>query len=269
VLNLKVIVSAGPCEDDIARCLASIRAQRYADWHALVTVDPCGDRTVERAVEAAGGDSRIDIQSNAVRMFSMANLIEGVRRSRAEPDDVIVVLDGDDWFYDDASLDTIARTYARHDCWMTYGSWISNDPLHRGMPRGLWPPYPDETVDFRNALWLHTAVRTWKKWLWDLIDDQDFRDETGEYFRVTEDQASMLPMLEMSGTRRARHIPDILMVYNRTTPHACGKVRRAEMLRNAERLRHRRSYERLSARPEAADRPRRPGSTPGVSRSSA
>jgi len=249
VLNLKLIVSAGPCEADIARCLESVLAQRYTAWRALVTVDPCGDRTVERALASAGGDPRIDIQANDARMFSMANLVEGVRRSRAEPDDVIVVLDGDDWFRDDTSLDTIARTYARTDCWMTYGSWISNDPEHQGMPRGLWPPYPDETVDFRHALWLHTAVRTWKKWLWDLIDDHDFRDENGEYFRVTEDQASMLPMLEMSGTRRAQHIPDVLMVYNRTTPHACGKVRRDEMLRNAELLRRRRPYARLSSRP--------------------
>jgi len=27
----------------------------------------------------------------------------------------------------------------------------------------------------------------------------------------------MLPMLEMSGTDRARHIPDVLMIYNRIT----------------------------------------------------
>ena len=101
-LNLKIIVSAGPCEADIARCLASIRAQRFGDWRAMVTIDPCGDRTLDRAVEVASGDPRIEIRSNPVRMFSMSNLIEGVRRSRAEADDVIVVLDGDDWFYDRA-----------------------------------------------------------------------------------------------------------------------------------------------------------------------
>jgi len=181
----------------------------------------------------------------------MANLIAGISRSGAAPDDVIVVLDGDDWFIDDTALDTIAATYARHDCWMTYGSWISNDPEHHGMPRGMWPAYAAETVNFRGAEWRHTAVRTWKKWLWDLIDDRDFRDDAGDYFRVTEDQACMLPMLEMSGTARARHIPDVLMVYNRLTPHACGKIRREEMLRNAALLRRRPPYQRLDARPGA------------------
>ena len=123
----------------------------------------------------------------------MINLIDGVRRSGSAAEDVIVVLDGDDWLYDDAALETIAGTYARHDCWMTYGSWMSNDPAHTGMQRGLWPAYADDVVDFRRATWLHTAVRTWKRWLWQRIDDRDFRDDDGLYFTVTEDQASAKP----------------------------------------------------------------------------
>jgi hypothetical protein len=59
-------------------------------------------------------------------------------------------------------------------------------------------------------------------------------------------------MLEMSGTARARHIPDVLMVYNRTTPHACGKVAYAEMTGNAAWLRSRPPYAPLVRRPEPA-----------------
>ena len=94
MLELKLIVNAGPCEDYIEQCLASVRAQRYPAWRAIVTVDPCGDATFHRARAAAGRDARIDIHLNARRMFSMANLITGIRRSEASPDDVIVVLDG-------------------------------------------------------------------------------------------------------------------------------------------------------------------------------
>ena len=252
MVNLVIVVNAGPCQDDIARCLGSIRAQRYSRWRAMVTIDPCGDATFDRALAAAAGDPRFDIRLNEQRQFSMANLVAAISRSGASSEDVIVVLDGDDWLSSDRTLDTIAATYARFDCWMTYGSWISNDPSHQGMPRGLWPAYPDDTEDFRRAEWLHTAVRTWKRWLWDLIDDRDFRDERGDYFRVTEDQACMLPMLEMSGTARARHIPDVLMVYNRMTPHACGKIRRDEMQRNADLIRRRPPYHRLAARPSVS-----------------
>jgi hypothetical protein len=88
-------------------------------------------------------------------------------------------------------------------------------------------------------------VRTWKKWLWDLLDDRDLRDENGQYLRVTEDQAVMLPMLEMSGTCRAKHIPTILMVYNRANAFSCDKTKRHELRRNEAYIRSKAAYARL------------------------
>ncbi len=250
--ELRVIVNCGPCEDYIANCLGSLKEQTFQRWEAFVTVDACQDRTYDHAVAAAGGDSRIHIVENTQRLYSMRNLIAGVDRSRARPDDVIVVLDGDDTLATPEAFDIVTSTYNRTSCWLTYGSWISNDPEHTGMPRGLWPSYPEGETRFREIVWLGTALRTWKKWLWDLIDPRDFLDRDGRFLRVTEDQAAMLPMIEMSGTERARHIPDVLMIYNRTTPHACGKVAYAEMLANAAWLRTKPPYPKLKERPAEA-----------------
>jgi glycosyltransferase involved in cell wall biosynthesis len=249
---LKLVINCGPCEEYIGACLTSVRAQTYSNWRAYVTIDHCGDRTGEAASLASDGDERIEIARNCTRVYAMQNLINGIHRSLAAPDDVIVVLDGDDWFATEHALEIIASTYERHDCWATYGSWLSNDTSHSGMPRGLWPAYDPGTTDFRLAPWLGTAVRTWKKWLWDLIDDRDLRGANGDYFRVTEDQASMLPILEMCGVARARHIEDVLMIYNRTTPHACGKLRYQEMLANCAYLRSQRPYSRVHDRPACA-----------------
>lgn len=250
--HLKLIINCGPSEEYIGACLSSVRRQNYRNWEAYVTVDPCGDDTPLAAHDASAGDQRFHVYNNPVRLYAMCNLINGIERSQAAPEDVIVVLDGDDWLATDKALEVIAATYERHDCWGTYGSWVSNDSTHTGLPRGQWPPYPDSTTDFRHAQWLGTALRTWKKWLWDLIDDGDFRDGNGKYFRVTEDQAAMLPILEMCGTSRARHMPEVLMVYNRTTPHACGKIRYQEMLANAALLQERPPYPRLQHRPKPA-----------------
>jgi hypothetical protein len=185
-------------------------------------------------------------------MYSMHNLAAAMDRCRAIPDDVAVVLDGDDTLATPEALSIVAGVYAQTDCWMTYGSWISNDPAHHGMPRGLWPAYQDGENRFRELPWLGTALRTWKKWLWDLIDPRDFRDAEGEWLRYAEDQATMLPMLEMSGTEHARHIADVLMIYNRTTPHACGKVAYREMTGTAAWLRTRPAYAKLARRPDRA-----------------
>lgn len=256
---LKVIVNCGPCEHFIARCFDSLRSQSHCAWQAFVTIDPCGDRTWERAVAARGRDPRIRIHANRKRLFAMRNLIAGVERSGRNPEDVIVVLDGDDWFATPRALRIVHETYAQHDCWMTYGSWIADELHWHGMQRGMWPAYAAGTTDFRNAEWHGTALRTWKRWLWWRIHDRDFRDAAGTYFKVTEDRAAMLPMLEMSGTAKARHIPEALMVYNRSNPHACGKTRYDEMLANARYLATRRPYARLSTQqcwisPLAGDR---------------
>jgi hypothetical protein len=222
-------------------------ARTFRGWEAYVTVDPWDDMTAREATLARDGDPRIRIHRNAERQYSMVNLMRGIRRSTARPDDIIVVLDGDDWLATDDALRIVHDTYVRFDCWMTYGSWASD----REDGQGAWPAYPEDVSDFRSHTWLGTALRTWKRWLWDLIDDRDFRDASGKYFCVTEDQAVMLPMLEMSGTRRARHIPDVLMIYNRTSPFACAYTCRDQMLANEAYIRTRPPYARLKEKPDA------------------
>jgi len=241
----RIITNCGPAEAYIARCIVSIREQSVGDFTAHITIDPCGDATFARAVEAAGGDGRFDIVANERRMYAMHNLVHGIARSGSDAEDVIVVLDGDDCFATAEALAVIGDAYVRHDCWLTYGSWVA-DPIDFGEVEpfgyGRWPAYPEGTTDFRSGFWLGTAVRTFKRWLWNLVDDDDLRDDDGAYYRIVEDQACMIPMLEMATTRRARHIAEVLMRYNRANPHNVGRVMAEEMRATAARIRAKRPY---------------------------
>ncbi|HEY0157929.1 MAG TPA: glycosyltransferase family A protein [Thermoanaerobaculia bacterium] len=240
---LKIVVNCGLCEDYIGPCLQSLQMQSWFHWQAIVTVDRVGDRTYERAIETAGGDPRIVVTRNRRRLYPMENILNAIRRSEAEAEDVIVILDGDDWFITDRALERIAFEHADEDCWMTYGSWISNSREHPGR----WPAYRDG-ADFRTSPWLGTAVRTWKRWLFDLIADQDLRDRDGRYFRIGEDVACMFPMLEMATTRRARHIEEPLILYNRNSHHDPKRRLKNEGLRNVADLRARPRYAPLAGK---------------------
>jgi glycosyltransferase involved in cell wall biosynthesis len=248
----KIIVNCGASQDFIGRCLASVRAQTCSTWNAYVTVDPCGDDTCARAVEAAGGEPRIHVLANHARRYSMANLVDAIRRSDAAPEDVIVTLDGDDWFAGNDSLQIIADAYERFDCWLTYGSWLSVKLAPSGQPHGCWPAYPEETVDFRSHPFLGTAVRTWKRWLWDHLHDDDLRDDRGDYVRVSEDKLVMIPLLEMCGTARARHIATPIMIYNRIVDYTVGDPFAEERERNAALIADRQPYPRLIEKTLAA-----------------
>lgn len=261
--KLKIIINCGACENWIGKCLRSLRSQTYKVWEAFVSVDPWGDRTLAKALEAKDGDGRVHVQGNETRLYSTANLVEAIRRSEPDSEDIIVQLDGDDWLLTRRALEIIVDTYRKTDCWLTYGSWISSiraaaaGPGSNGTaasldwPRfhGRWPAYPEDTRNFRRAEWLATSVRSWKKWLWDLVDDSDLRDQDGRYFTVAQDHAIMFPMLEMSGTNRARHISEILMVYNVENPNRCENTQPRAQIDNAVHIRARRPYERLRRPP--------------------
>jgi glycosyltransferase involved in cell wall biosynthesis len=246
--EFKIIINCGPCQDFIGQCISSVRSQSLASWEAYVTADATTDATYKRALAAAGSDSRIHVHRNRTRRYSMYNHIRSIRRSQAAPEAVIATLDGDDWFSDDHALRQIADAYEMHDCWVTYGSWLSNVPNRQGRRDGLWPGYPDGDVDFRRHRFLGTAVRTWKKWLWDHLRDEDLRSETGEYVRVSEDQIIMIPLLEMAGTARARHIPAPIMTYNRLIRYPADESVAQEGLRNGDLIDRRAPYRRISVK---------------------
>jgi glycosyltransferase involved in cell wall biosynthesis len=260
--QLKIIVNCGPCERWIGKCIRSLRSQSFKHWEACVTVDPCGDRTLMEAIAAKNGDQRVSVHANQQRLYSTANLARAIPRSGAKSNDIIVQLDGDDWLNNRHALQIIVETYRRTDCWLTYGSWISSiraaelnaGPNGNGSqfdwPRfhGRWPAYPESTRGFRQYEWLATSLRTWRKWLWDLIDDADLRDQHGNYFTVAQDHAIMFPMLEMSGTERARHVSDVLMVYNVQNPNRCEETQPIAQIENAIYLRNRKSYKRVGER---------------------
>jgi glycosyltransferase involved in cell wall biosynthesis len=229
-----------------------VRAQTLSTWDAYVTVDPCGDDTHARAIHAAAADPRIHVRANDRRRYSIANLVDAIRESRAAPEDVIVTLDGDDWFAGNESLQIIASAYQQFDCWVTYGSWLSVKLAPSGQPHGRWPAYPDGTVDFRGHPFLGTAVRTWKRWLWDHLRDDDLRDESGAYVRVSEDKLVMIPLLEMCGTPRAHHIATPIMIYNKIVDYAIGDLFAEERERNSALIARRPPYARLAAKTYAA-----------------
>jgi hypothetical protein len=86
-------------------------------------------------------------------------------------------------------------------------------------------------------------VRTWKRWLWNLVRDSDLRDDSGAYFRIAEDRAIMLPLLEMSGTKHACHIATPLMEYNQRGCYSSDELGAAS--KNLQILRRRLPYAQL------------------------
>jgi hypothetical protein len=81
--------------------------------------------------------------------------------------------------------------------------------------------------------------------LWKHIDQKDFLDENGEYYKMSYDQAMMLPMLEMA-SEKIYYVPKILHVYNRSNPLNVDKIKEKEQFLTMHRIRKKKEYQRLS-----------------------
>ena len=223
---LILLINCRSCAEWIIPCLQSVQEQSVWNWQAFITVEPSTDDMARRAEEFTRTDSRFSVKVNNRRKYSLANQVSAISRSGSDPEDVIISLDGDDRFITKDALKIIADAYSDPNVWMTYGSWVS--PGKFGEKAGMWPAYPEETTDFRNSRWLGTAVRTWKRWLWDRLPDKQLRDADGNYFRIAEDRVIMIPLLEMCGTEHARHIGEPLMEYNQVSNYDECAVRESE-----------------------------------------
>jgi GT2 family glycosyltransferase len=91
---------------------------------------------------------------------------------------------------------------------------------------------PSQSAPIRVQAWNMSPLRSFKKFLFDAIDRQEFIDENGRYFRVTWDQAIMFPIVEMCGVGKCHFVPESFYYYRMhdNNDHAKGiaEQKRAE-----------------------------------------
>lgn len=230
--RLHVIVPARDCMPFLPRCLESIAAQTHRDFTVTVIDDASEDaaqaRYVERFCIAQGWRPML----NATRQGKMANLWEAQKLVTVDPDDAVVVVDGDDSLTPDA-LAVLSAAYDDPECWMTWGSFVYDpDPEHWDNPAAPYPPEVAEARAYRRHNVLFGHPMTWRRFLWDRLTLHDLTGRDGDWFRASIDSAFMFPLMELAGTH-TRYLPDVIYRYNHTNPlshvHLPGNAERAQL----------------------------------------
>ena len=234
-LKFQIMVVGGPAEDYIERCLESIHIQEYPNWSAQVILDPVGDKTYERALRFQTDQMKIKL--NETRNYSVANFLEASRLLNPQDDDVLIMIDADDWLAGPNTLDIVKRYYdGIPELLVTHGSWVPY-PL-RNVPHNNVPYSEEDFQDLRKVWWRASHLRTCKHKVWKCINLESLKDPLGKYFRVAWDLAIMYPMLEMAGYRRVKWIQEILYVYNQETPFSDDKQNKQLQADTAEHIKN-------------------------------
>lgn len=214
-----IVISTYNSERFIARCLDSTK-QDYSNYEVVVVDDCSTDNTFDIIYRYP-----VHLLYKTKHIGSaLANQKFAINQYSFNPDDIIVILDGDDYLYDSCVLRYLDSAYTP-DVWLTYGQNIS---LSGKLDRISWPLNaiktwyrgPIEIISLRPdeyrqyGLWHTSHLITFRKGLFDLIKDDDLRGDDGEYFRTCCDVAKMYPMIEMAGEKHIKYIDEILYVYN-------------------------------------------------------
>jgi glycosyltransferase involved in cell wall biosynthesis len=229
------------------RNLDSVFLQKYENYRVIFVDDSSPDCTglfVKSYIKQLGQEGRVTLVQNEKRNGALANIYKAVHL--CAPEEIIVTLDGDDWFFDDQVLAKLNEVYSDLDVWMTYGQFVHYPCGSPGWASEL-PAHVIDSNGFRNYNWVTTHLRTFYAGLFHKIKKDDLLLE-GAFFPMAWDLAFMFPMLEMAGFH-SRFIPDVLYVYNIATPFNDIKVDPTYQQNLGWLIRTREKYAPLSSSP--------------------
>ena len=241
--NFNIIVPFYNTQAWIGKCINSLKKQHYKSFKCHLIDDISTDDSYKAAIEAIGDDKRFKITKNNEKSYALGNIVKEIDKMKCDDEEVIIIIDGDDWLASSYSLDTLADVYNKENCLMTYGSYVYNPSGVRGVEPSQYPDRVIEENTFREDAWRASHLRSFKYSLWKELEDHDLKDDQGNYYKTAYDQAIMLPLLELSGVK-AKYVEQTLYVYNKNNPLNVDKIKASEQSYTAQQIRKKERYER-------------------------
>lgn len=189
-------------EDWVDRNLSSVFSQNYQNFRVIYLDDASKDATP--ALVKKYLDPRMLVLRNETNIGPMANMYQGMQHIKGH--EIVIVLDGDDWFPHENVLSRLNHYYANENVWLTYGQheeWPSKK-------KGFCCPIDPKQVREKHFVTSH--LRSFYASLFHKVRSDDFK-MSGEFFTAATDVATMLPMVELAG-KHAFFVPEILYTYN-------------------------------------------------------
>ena len=231
------------CADYITRCITSVAAQDYDNYHQVLIDDASTDNTLEVVLSTLNElpeniRNKFTVISNTENLGAVRNQIQNIRSLIAD-DVIVMLLDGDDSLINDNTVLSYYNTVYDGSTEFTYGScWsmVDNIPL-------ISQPYPEavkRNKSYRqhhfNWIMPYTHLRTFKKHLLDSIDDSTFKDADGNWYKAGGDGSVFYALIEAADPGKVKCLQDVVYNYNDASPLNDYKVNGEEQNKNAREI---------------------------------
>lgn len=213
-------------EDWVDRNLGSVFSQKYKNYRVIYLDDASKDATPTLVQKYR--NPRMTVFRNETNIGPMANMYQGMQQIKGH--EIVIVLDGDDWFPHENVLARLNQYYANDNVWLTYGQHEEWPSKKKGLCR---PVDPDKV---REEHFVTSHLRSFYAFLFHKVNPDDFK-MNGEFFKTATDVATMLPMVELAGSH-AFFIPEILYTYNQDNVLAEWRTKMTPQKITEEYIRH-------------------------------
>tara|TARA_R110000851_G_scaffold58710_1_gene136176 strand:+ start:3309 stop:4061 length:753 start_codon:yes stop_codon:yes gene_type:complete len=240
--KFNIIVPFYNVEKWVSYCVNSVANQSYSNYECYLIDDMSTDNTVNIIESLVADDNKFHVIRNQEKKYALKNIHDTLDQTDPNDNDIIVILDGDDWLAGDNVLEKLNNVYNLEKCWMTYGSYIEYPHRVRGKFASKISDHIIENKLYRESEWMASHLRTFRYKLWDKINTDDFIfSKSGKHVKAAWDLAFVYPMLEMAGNR-AHYVKDILYVYNRANPLNEDKINHNIQLSEENEIRQKSKY---------------------------
>ena len=223
----------------LERCILSVAAQNYSNYHHYLIDDASTDHSVQVVADVISAlpkefDGRFTLIENDVSQGAVYNQVSVIRD--LDPDTIVVLLDGDDWLANRPDIFDHYNWLYHQGTEFSYGSVWS---LADHMPL-MAQPYPQEVLANRGYrshrfTWglPYTHLRTFRQRLMAHVPDSAFQDRDGQWYRAGGDGAMFYNVIEQANPDHVRAVSDIMYCYNDLNPLNDYKVNAEQQNRTA------------------------------------
>ena len=228
---ITVFVPGYNVESFVERCLQSIAIQHYPHFEVQLVDDASTDETGRFMDDYVNKFDTWEVTHNTVNQKMPCNLTP---LRFGDPEDVIVIVDADDFLPTAEVLSVIAASYQDPNLWLMYGSY-QRWPDSTWMPNPA-KPFPPQVIrnrsfrDYSEIELVYNHPLTFRRRLLQTIEDWELQDDGGNWFTAAYDHTIMMPMLEMAADH-FKFCPSVLYVYNEDNEQSEAKLDRSEGIR--------------------------------------
>ena len=201
-------------KDFIKQCYESLLSQNNQNWIAIFCDDVSDDGTLDNLPN----DPRFVIKRTSERITALPNIHYGIIESNLNDDDIICILDGDDFLFRKDAIDIIDNLY-NDNTLLTYGQYA----WPNGAPGHCIAYNSTSFANLRKGGYWASHLRTFKYKLYKqlLVEDPNldcYKGDNGEFYKTCYDIAIMTPLMEMAGLENIK-FNSIPIYYYRLHPN--------------------------------------------------